>query len=190
MAHLRVALFGGSFNPPHVGHVLAVTYALSVGLVERVLVVPVFEHALGKRLAPFEHRVEMARRAFGWLPQVEVSTIEERLGAPSRTLRTVEALEAEHADWELRLLVGSDISGEIEKWHAFDEIARRAPPIILQRAGVAGAAGGSALLPEVSSTEVRQLLERGGPDAPSPELERLVPRAVLEYVREQRLYGF
>ena len=68
MARLRVALFGGSFNPPHVGHVLAVTYALSVGLVERVLVVPVFEHALGKRLAPFEHRVEMSRRAFGWLP--------------------------------------------------------------------------------------------------------------------------
>jgi nicotinate-nucleotide adenylyltransferase len=184
MARVKVALFGGSFNPPHVGHVLAVTYALSVGLVERVLVVPVFEHALGKRLVPFDHRVEMSRRAFGWLPHVEVSTIEERLGAPSRTLRTIEALEAEHDDWQLHLLVGSDITGEIEKWLAFEEIARRAPPIFLQRAGAATVTGGPALLPAVSSTEVREHLARAGT---SSELERLVPRAVLEYIRERGL---
>ena len=80
----RVALFGGSFNPPHMGHVLAVAYVLGVGLVDRVLVVPVFEHALGKQLVPFQHRLEMARRAFGWLPRVEVSTIEEQLGAKAQ----------------------------------------------------------------------------------------------------------
>ena len=158
MSGVTVALFGGSFNPPHVGHVLAVAYALSVGLVERVLVVPVFEHALGKRLAPFPHRLAMSERAFAWLPGVEVSRIEEHLGAPSRTLRTIQALEVEHPEWRLRLLVGSDITGELEKWHAFHEIARRAPPLILPRAG-ASEAGGPPLLPEVSSTRVRQLLQ-------------------------------
>lgn len=190
MSAVSVALFGGSFNPPHVGHVLAVAYVLSVGLVERVLVVPVFEHALGKRLAPFAHRFEMSRRAFGWLPGVEVSSIEERLGAPSRTLRTVEALEAEHPDWRLRLLVGSDITGEIEKWHAFDEIERRAPPLVLPRAGSAPAGGAPALLPEVSSTAVRQLLERlARGEAVGAELSAFVPRAVLDYISEQTLYG-
>src|SRR5687767_3051770 len=110
VSSVTVALFGGSFNPPHIGHVLAVTYVLSVGRVDRVVVVPVFDHALGKRLEPFEHRLEMARRAFDWLPQVDVSDIEERLGTPSRTLRTVLALESAHPEWDLRLLVGSDIT--------------------------------------------------------------------------------
>lgn len=186
---MHVALFGGSFNPPHVGHVLAVTYVLSVGLADRVLVVPVYEHALGKRLAPFAERLEMSRRAFGWLPNVEVSSIEERLGAPSRTLRTVEALGAEHPDWRLSLLVGSDITFEIEKWHAFEEIARRAPPLVLQRAGAAQAGGPASVLPEVSSGEVRTLLAGRRPAAPFvPDLQRLVPRAVLEYIRERSLY--
>jgi nicotinate-nucleotide adenylyltransferase len=189
VSRVSVALFGGSFNPPHVGHVLAVTYVLSIGRVDRVLVVPVFEHALGKRLEPFEQRLEMARRAFGWLPQVEVSSIEERLGAPSRTLSTVLALEREHPDWDLRLLVGSDITGEIQKWHAFDEIERRAPPLILERAGVRGASGVPSLLPEVSSTEVRSLLGSAQPgDANAAALGALVPRAVLDYIFEQQLY--
>lgn len=203
MSSITVALFGGSFNPPHVGHVLAVTYALSVGLVERVLVVPVFEHALGKRLVPFSHRLEMAERAFGWLPGVEVSRIEERLGVPSRTLRTIQALEVEHPEWRLRLLVGSDITGEIEKWQAFDEIQRRAPPLILPRAGAGVPAGAPALLPEVSSTAVRQLLDRAAPGrgrrsasaGPSESysdqearLASLVPRAVLDYITDQGLY--
>jgi nicotinate-nucleotide adenylyltransferase len=185
-----VALFGGSFNPPHVGHVLAITYALSAGLVDRVLVVPVFEHALGKRLEAFPHRLEMSRRAFGWLPNVEVSSLEERLGAPSRTLRTLLALEAEHPEWRLRLLVGSDINREIEKWHAFDEIARRAPPLVLPRAGSGLPDGGLALLPEVSSTAVRQLLERAARgEAVDAELAALVPKAVRNYIAEQGLYA-
>ncbi|HWO14459.1 MAG TPA: nicotinate-nicotinamide nucleotide adenylyltransferase [Polyangiaceae bacterium] len=189
MARQAVALFGGSFNPPHIGHVLGVTYALSAGCVERVLVVPVFEHALGKSLLSFEHRVEMARRAFGWLPGVEVSTLEASLGAPSRTLRTILALEAEHPDWALRLLVGSDIRGEIEKWHAFDQIQLKAPPLYLQRAGAAAAGAGPSLLPEVSSTDVRRLLARASPEQPpGAELTALVPRAVLDYIWQERLF--
>jgi nicotinate-nucleotide adenylyltransferase len=189
VSRVTVALFGGSFNPPHVGHVLAVAYVLSLEQVDRVLVVPVYEHALGKQLASFEHRLELCRRAFAWLPGVEVSDIERRLGAPSRTLHTILALEAEHPDWALRLLVGSDITAEIEKWHAYDEIERRAPPLILGRAG-ARAASAPTLLPEVSSSEIRALLARSQPGDPiREELSALVPRSVLDYVIEQRLYG-
>ena len=187
-----MALFGGSFNPPHFGHVLSVTYALSAGLVDRVVAVPVFAHALGKRLAAFDHRVEMARLAFEWLPGVEVSRIEERLGTPSRTLDTIRALEAEHPSWALRLLVGSDILGELHQWHAFAEIERRAPPLVLPRAGAQAAGPLPRLLPEVSSTEVRARLgawSQGSSPAAQLELEALVPRAVLRYVKAHGLYG-
>ena len=92
----RVAVFGGSFNPPHVGHVLGVVYALSTAPIDEVLVVPVYQHPFAKDLAPFADRLAMCRLAFGWLPRVTVSTVEEELGGESRTLRTVEHLRADH----------------------------------------------------------------------------------------------
>lgn len=195
MQRVSVGLFGGSFNPPHVGHVLSIAYALSAGLVERVVAVPVYAHALGKSLAPFAERLNMARLAFEWLPAVEVSDIEQGLGTPSRTLETVRALLSRHPDWQLRLLVGSDILGELHQWHAFREIERLAPPLVLPRPGAPQPGQpdqATRMLPDVSSTEVRNLLRdwAGGraPEA-AAQLERLVPRAVLRFIRERGLYG-
>lgn len=195
MERISVGLFGGSFNPPHVGHVLSIAYALSAGLVERVVAVPVYAHALGKSLAPFAERLGMARLAFEWLPGVEVSDIEQSLGTPSRTLETVRALLARNPEWQLRLVVGSDILGELHQWHAFREIERLAPPLVLPRPGAAepGQTGrATRVLPDVSSTEVRSLLsDWAGGKSPgaAAELERLVPRAVLRFIRERGLYG-
>src|SRR4051812_30483853 len=114
MSAREVALFGGSFDPPHVGHVLAVSYALSVGF-DSVLVVPTFEHAFGKASSPFEHRVAMAQLAFAPLPAAVVSRIEETLPVPSRTLATIECLRARDPDEQLRLLIGADLLLEKEK---------------------------------------------------------------------------
>lgn len=195
MQLVSVGLFGGSFNPPHVGHVLSIAYALSTGLVERVVAVPVYAHALGKALEPYAHRLDMARLAFEWLPGVDVSDIEQSLGTPSRTLETVRALSARHPEWQLRLVVGSDILGELHQWHAFREIERLAPPLVLPRPGAPepGQTDRSArVLPDVSSTEVRTLLaDWAGGQAPAAaaELERLVPRSVLSFIRERGLYG-
>ncbi len=194
MQRISVGLFGGSFNPPHVGHVLSAAYALSTGLVERVVAVPVYAHALGKSLAPFAERLGMARLAFEWLPGVEVSDIEQSLGSPSRTLETVRALLARHPEWQLRLLVGSDILGELHQWHAFREIERLAPPLVLPRAGApepGRAERSTRLLPEVSSTEVRALLGEwaSGSAGAATELQSLVPSAVLSFIRQHGLYG-
>jgi len=195
MARISVGLFGGSFNPPHLGHVLSIAYLLGTELVERVVAVPVFAHALGKSLAPFPERVAMARLAFEWLPRVTVSEIEQRLGTPSRTLETIVALSAEHPDWDLRLVVGSDILGELHQWHAFPEIERRAPPLVLPRPGApqpGQAPDAPRLLPDISSTEVRALLAEWAsataPAAAAP-IEQLVPRGVLAYIRAHGLYG-
>jgi len=179
----RVAVFGGSFNPPHVAHVLAVSYVLACFEVDRVLVVPVFDHAFDKDLAPFERRLELARLAFAWLPGVEVSRVEERLPTPSYTLQTLERLAVDHPHWELRLMVGSDVLHERDKWRAFDRIVALAPPLVLGRAGFPHADAPLALLPEVSSTEVRGLLASA-----DPRVEALVPRRVLAHVRKHGLY--
>jgi nicotinate-nucleotide adenylyltransferase len=199
--NLRVAVFGGSFNPPHVAHLLASVYALAVAPIDRVLVIPVFRHPFAKELASFDDRLEMCRRGLGWIPGVEVSTVERELGGESLTLRTLEHLAEEHPSYALRLLIGSDVLADLPKWHRFDRIAEIAPPLVLGRSGVvnAGHEGDPPLmvgsmpipraplpvLPQVSSTEIREAIAGGQIDA----VRERVPAAVLEYIEERGLYG-
>jgi nicotinate-nucleotide adenylyltransferase len=185
---MRVAFYGGSFNPPHVAHVLAVTYALSVGGFERVLVVPVYSHAFDKQLCPFEHRVCMCGLAMGWLPGVEVSRVEASLETPSLTLRTLEHLRAAHPDYQLRLMVGADVLGEADKWYAFDRVGEIAPPYVLGRVGVRHPDAPPPVVPDVSSTRIRALLSRRGSPEADAELSRSVPWDVLAYIDEHGLY--
>lgn len=182
---MRVAVFGGSFNPPHVAHVLACALVLAVEDVDRVLVVPTYRHPFAKALAPYDDRVAMCELGMGALAGVEVSRVEEELGGESRTLRTLEHLAATHTDWTLRLVIGADILAETPKWFGFDAIARLAPPLVLARAGVDAPGAGPALLPEVSSTQVRAAIAKGAWD----EVAKVLPRKVLSRVRAKGLYG-
>jgi nicotinate-nucleotide adenylyltransferase len=182
---MNVCLFGGSFNPPHVAHVLAVAYVLSTEGVDQVLVIPCYRHPFNKELAPFEHRFAMCERAMSVLPRTTVSRVEQHLGGESRTLRTVEHLAAEHPDWRLRLLVGADILQEGRRWHAFERVTELAPPLVLGRAGVSSDGAPRPLLPEVSSSAIRAALAAGR----RAELHALVPRDVLTYIEQHGLYA-
>lgn len=179
---MNVGFFGGSFNPPHIGHLLAVTYVLATEAVDRVLVVPAFDHPLGKTLVPFEHRRAMCEAAFAEMPRVEVSSIEASLGGASRTLLTLEALQAQHPAWKLRLIVGSDILDERDKWYRWDAICALAPPIVLGRLGHPHPEAPVGVLPEVASRELRAKLATG------ESVASLVPRGVLSYIAREGLY--
>ncbi len=181
---MTTAIFGGSFNPPHVGHVLAVSYVLSVFPVDHVLVIPVYRHAFGKELASFEDRVAMARLAMGWLPGVAITEIERELGGESKTLHTIEALVAQEPKRKLRLVIGADVLNDLPKWHRWDQIAALAPPLVIGRAGHAHPDAPDAHLPRVSSTEIRGLVAAGRiTDAAS-----IVPLRVRQHIAERGLY--
>jgi nicotinate-nucleotide adenylyltransferase len=182
---VKVAVYGGSFNPPHVAHVLACALVLAVEDIERVLVVPTFVHPFAKPLAAYEERIAMCALAFSGMPGVEVSRVEQELGGESRTLYTLEHLAATHAHWHLRLVVGADILHEAPRWFGFDQITRLAPLIVLGRAGIEAPGAGLPLLPEVSSTRVRESIARRDWTAAA----RVVPRAVLSHIQERGLYA-
>jgi nicotinate-nucleotide adenylyltransferase len=184
-----VAIYGGSFDPPHVSHVLAAVYALKIGAFEQVLIVPVFEHAFHKQLTAFEHRARMCELAFSGIRGVEVSRVEQNLSTPSLTVVTLEHLALEHPDWRMRLLVGSDVLGDTAKWHAFERVSELAPPYVVARPGYEHPNSRAALLPDVSSTRIREAL--AGPSDPEHAalLAVSVPRQVLAYIAEHRLYA-
>jgi nicotinate-nucleotide adenylyltransferase len=183
LASVRVAIFGGSFNPPHLAHVLACVLVLSRDEADHVLVVPAYKHPFAKSLAPFEDRVRMCELAMAWIPRIEISRVEEEIGGESRTLHTIRHLAQTHPAWSLRLVIGSDVLAEAPRWFGFDAITQIAPPLVLERAGVEPAQG-SPLLPDVSSTEVRAMIARGA----WAEAGKVVPRAVLDHVRSHGLY--
>lgn len=182
----RIGVFGGSFNPPHLSHVLAGACALGSGEIDRLIVVPTYRHPFGKDLAPFERRLEMCRLAFSDLARTEVSGIEQDLGEPSRTLHTIRALRERNPGAAFRLVVGADVLAESDKWYRWEELREEAPPLVMGRAGTPPVPGAYPDLPAIRSTDVRERLARNEPDA--GELGRLVPATVLAYAREHRLY--
>jgi nicotinate-nucleotide adenylyltransferase len=176
---------GGSFDPPHVAHVLLAAYVLAIDEVDEVMIVPVFEHAFGKQLAPYTERMKMCELAFAGVAHVTVSRIEEDLPRPNRTLVTLQRLQQLHPGATFRLVIGSDVLADTPKWHAFDQVMRLAPLLVIPRAG--SAPPGAAVLPDVSSTQLRELLARRDQQALAL-LARLMPRAALSCALEHGLY--
>ncbi len=187
---MKVAIFGGSFNPPHVAHLLAAALVVATHDIDRLLVVPTFQHPFAKELAPFEARVTMCELAMGNLPNVQISRVEADLGGESKTLRTLEHLQKTNPDWQMQLVMGGDLVAESSKWHRFDDIKKIAPPLVIGRAGFANAkfAGDAklfSLLPEISSTEIRKKIK----DRKWDDLAQLVPKSVLDFIRAEHLYA-
>lgn len=176
-----LAILGGSFDPPHVAHVLLGAYAACVEEIDELLVIPTYAHALGKRHhASYEDRFAMTELAFEGLRRARVSDVERQLGGASFTLHTLEALQRERPDAALRLIIGADILAEADRWHRFDEVRRLAPPIVIGRQGFEHDARFT--LPAISSTSIRERLARG------ESVDGELPWRVIRYIEAHALY--
>lgn len=162
---MRIAVYGGSFNPPHVAHAMVAAWLLWTGHADEVWLVPVYKHAFegwhNKSLAPFEARVRWCRAmAEDVDPRVRVSEVERTLATPSYTIETLRALAAAHPEHQFRLVVGADALPTLPKWRAWPEIEAEFAPIVVGRAGYP-AIPGAVSFPALSSTEIRQRLDEG-----------------------------
>ena len=180
----RVALLGGSFNPPHVAHLMAAYWTLATQDVGEVWLLPSFRHPFGKELAPFDDRVRMCELAARGVRGVGVCTAERELaGDPhvGKTARTLEHLAAKHPDTSFALVVGADILPDTPKWYRWDRVKELAQVIVVGREGFPPVPG-APTFPAISSTEIRARIARG------EDVAGLVPRKVREYVEEKGLY--
>lgn len=179
---MRVAFFGGSFNPPHVAHQLLALYVLETEPVDELWLVPCWKHPFDKPLEPYADRLQMCQRAVAGLgARAKVSDIEGRLGGESRTLLTIKALRRERPECELQLVVGADVESELASWYGAEELLQTVPRIVVGRGARAGKS--AVAMPAVSSTEIRRRLAAG------ESVAGLVSNGVAAYIRERRLYG-
>ncbi len=170
----RIAIFGGSFDPPHFGHLSVVLYLRHCLGFTKVLVVPVYEHPFSKTKSSFIHRFNMAEVAFSTIDGVEVSDIEKNISAPSYTVNTVKELISSSKEEErFTLILGTDIIKELPKWHDFDTITSLVDVIFLEREG---------LFPDISSTMIREAIKE------KKEFHHLIPVEVARYIEKNRLY--
>jgi nicotinate-nucleotide adenylyltransferase len=180
-----VGILGGTFDPPHQGHLGVAQAALESDQVEVVWIVPCLRHVFGKQPAAFEHRMAMCEILARDVDQVLVSAAEAALDDPGQTLGLVQALKRDHPDHRFRLVAGADIYHERHKWHRFDEVAQLAPPIYVGRLGVDPIPEPTLPAPpDISSSALReQLLRRERPSVG-------VPEPILDYIETHRLYGW
>ncbi|MCO4761921.1 MAG: nicotinate-nicotinamide nucleotide adenylyltransferase [Myxococcales bacterium] len=180
-----IALYGGSFDPPHVSHVLTVAYVLSAFDVDAVWVLPVNQHPLAKNPASWEQRLSLCRAAFSIFgSKVEVRSDERQLGGAGRTFDLLQHLRKHHPKARFRLVIGSDQLSNRHAWHRFDEVCAMAPPIVLARVGhpTDPAFAETVLLPEMSSTDARAAMAGG-------ELPAWLPAPVRRQIVVDGLYG-
>lgn len=162
-----VAIYGGSFNPPHVGHALVAQWVLWTGRADAVWLLPVYRHAFEGRhdkvLATFEDRVRWCEALAADLGAgVEVSTVEATLPPPSYTVRTLEHFARTHPATRFRLIIGADSVPHLPAWHRWATIEAEFDPIVVGRQGYAAPPGHPSVdFPNVSSTELRRRLANG-----------------------------
>lgn len=198
---MRIGILGGTFNPPHLGHLICAQEAHLQLSLDRVLVV-VAGRSPHKPDDPddpgAEHRLAMCRRAIGADDRFEVSDIELRRDGPSYTVDTLAQLHALMPDSQLFLIVGGDVAAGLPKWRDPEGVLALSTLAVAERRGTAHNAIEGALEPlrggeraeffempriGISSTDVRRRVREGEP------ITYLVPDAVASYIEEHRLYG-
>lgn len=194
----RVGLFGGSFDPPHAGHLKLAHSALASLALDELLWIPAGQPWQRQhRLAAGEHRAAMVAAAIAGEPRFVLDERELRRSGPSYTLDTVRELEAERPGAALFLLIGEDQYQRLPTWHDWGELlarvtlavagrgAQRPPPAALSEVP-------HRLLPlpmlpmDVSATAIRAYLAGGGVAADL--VPAMVPAEVARYIDSHRLY--
>lgn len=137
------ALFGGTFDPVHNGHIRMAIEVRERLSVPRVVLIPasVPPHKPRQPVTDARHRLAMAAAAARGIPGLEVSDVEIRRGGPSWSIDTVAAFREMAPDAELLFLIGEDAFAEIETWHRYGELLASCDFVLLPRPGSAGAPG-------------------------------------------------
>jgi nicotinate-nucleotide adenylyltransferase len=178
----RVGIYGGTFDPIHLGHLHVITQLIEKDLVDQLLVVPAGEPLLRDNapVASAQQRRAMCQLALADLPQeiaskVQVNPIEILRMGPSYAIDTVEAVAQSYPGDSILLIVGQDAAEKLDQWHRIDELRGMVEFLVIGRPGYAGNGVDIGAL-DVAATTIRQGLSAD------------VSSSVAAFIRENNLY--
>ena len=190
----RIGLFGGTFDPPHLGHLAAALAARDQLQLDIVLFVvandPWQKTGAGLEVTLAKYRLEMTELVVSEFEGLEVDDSEIRRGGPTYTSVTLKEMKALFPGAELFVLVGGDVARELNTWKDSDYIQENAVMVVVDRPGYDGATPPSgwnfervvAETPDVAGTEIRLLSSEGA------EVRTMVSEAVKSYIDQHGLY--
>lgn len=195
---MKIAIFGGAFNPVHLGHVNLARQYIEILKLDRLLIIPTYDPPHRKNdLISVSDRINMLNIAFGGVKNVEISDIEARLKGKSYTFNTIGEIKKQYPDSELFLIVGEDQFLAFDKWYKFEEILNEVTVCTAQRnenkTALMHRFAKETLGTEnyfianfdpvvVSSSEIREKLKNG------ENVDTLISKDVLEYIKKHELY--
>ena len=179
----KIAIYGGTFDPIHLGHLHVITEIISQGIADRILIVPAGQPRLRGQepIASGQDRRAMCQVALRDLPagvaeKVEVNPIEILRRGPSYSIDTVEALAQTYPDDQILLILGTDAYSKIADWHRSTELQDMVDFIVIDRPEFPGSPNLDINALNVSATAVR-----------AGEFEKTSPQ-VAAYIKEHNLY--
>jgi nicotinate-nucleotide adenylyltransferase len=187
---IRTALFGGTFNPLHNGHLAIARSVLEQGLADEVwiLITPCNPWKKDQALLDDRLRYDMVSQAVKEMDGVRASDYEFKLDKPSYTANTLRRISADYPDREFILTIGADNWVKFHNWREADFILKNYPIIVYPRQGypIENVSGNVTLLDcplmDISSTQIRQMVHNGTP------INELVPASVARTIKEKGLY--
>jgi nicotinate (nicotinamide) nucleotide adenylyltransferase len=189
---VRLGLLGGSFDPPHNGHLLAAGDAFDALALDRLVFIPAAVQPLkaGRASATAAQRLSMVRLLVQGDERFDVSSIEIDRGGLSYTVDTLADLSDRWPEAELFWLVGADVAESFHKWREPERIVELASVVVLQRAGdkreassmLSSARALATRRIDISSTEIRQRVRDG------KSIRGFVPDAVADFIVAEQLY--
>ncbi|HET6637285.1 MAG TPA: nicotinate-nucleotide adenylyltransferase [Gemmatimonadota bacterium] len=189
---MRKGILGGTFNPPHIAHLIVAQEVRETMDLDQVVLVPTSIHAFkGPASAVPRHRAAMTELAVAGDPRLAVDRIEIQRGGVSYTVDTLRALREREPETDWTLILGRDNLDELREWREADALPDLADIVVTTRAGLSAPerlpfGGRCALVDvpslEVSSTDIRQRVASGR------SIRYWVPPAVEAYIREHDLY--
>lgn len=192
---VRIGIFGGTFDPIHVGHLAAAVNAKAGANLDNVLMVvaniPWQKDGL-RKVHPAQERLALVEAAVSGVEGLEACDLEIRRGGESYTIDTVIEIKKQFSGDELFLIVGADVASEFGTWEGVEDLAALVTLVIVNRPGSNRPTNLGTVwnyleveVPslDISSTDLRARAIEGRP------LDYLIPSSAIQYIREHKLYG-
>ncbi len=197
-----IGILGGSFNPPTIGHIKLAEFALNNSDLDQVWIMPCNSHRFKSKLESTEHRLKMCKIACTESEfNIRTSNFEIKHNLSGSTYDTNRLLQRRYPDKTFKFIIGMDNAKDINSWKNTEHLKANIPFVVVSRQGVVSAdsnewynvsphlflnAGDK--VPETSSTESRELLNKHKKEASNQGLDRLLSKQVQKYIYENNIY--